>query len=107
MGKGTVMDVQDMENAISWREHVENRFDGVDEHLRTISDRLGLILTILAPDEQDGPTLDDLLAKLATLISEQRPILRRVDNTTGATLDILEGRRPRGRSEDEGEGAVP
>lgn len=97
------MDGQDTENAIPWREHVENRFDAVDEHLRTISDRLGLILTILAPDDQDGPTLDDLLAKLATLVAEQRPILRRVDNTTGATLDILEGREPRGRPEEDGE----
>lgn len=35
------------ENAIPWSEYVENRFDVIDEHLRTISDRLGLILTIL------------------------------------------------------------
>jgi len=94
------MNIQDTGHDIPWHEHVEARFDGVDEYLRTISDRLGLILTILAPGDRDGPTLDDLLARLATLIAEQRPILRRVDNTTGATLNILEGRTPRSRSDE-------
>lgn len=101
------MDVQNVGDDVPWREQVENRFDTVDEHLRTISDRLGLILTILAPDDQDGPTLDDLLARLATLIAEQRPILRRVDHTTGATLDILEGRKPCGQPDEDGEVDTP
>jgi len=101
------MDLQDIGNDAPWREQVENRFDAVEEHLRTISDRLGLILTILTPDDQEGPTLDDLLARLATLIAEQRPILRRVDNTTGAALDLLEGRKPRRRADEEGEDDAP
>lgn len=71
------------------------RDDDIRERLRAIEDKLSLIIEILAPEESDGPTLDEILGRLVTLIAEQRPLLRRIDLTTGKTLDIQEGRSPR------------
>jgi len=64
------------------------------EQLRIIDDKVTLILAALTPKESDGPTLDDILARMVTLVTEQRPLLRRIDSTTGRSLDLLEGRLP-------------
>jgi len=64
------------------------------ERLRAIDEKVAVILAALSPKESDGPTLDDILARLVTLVTEQRPLLRRIDRATGRSLDVLEGRRP-------------
>ncbi|NHN93144.1 hypothetical protein [Acetobacter sicerae] len=72
-----------------------SRDDDIRERLRAIEDKLSLIIEILSPEESDGPTLDEILGRLVTLIASQSPLLRRIDLTTGRTLDIQEGRSPR------------
>ncbi|GBQ96680.1 hypothetical protein AA23498_2702 [Acetobacter nitrogenifigens DSM 23921 = NBRC 105050] len=88
-----------------WRVHVDEQFDAVKEALRAIATRQDLILELLTPEKSDGPTLDELLARVVTLIADQRPILRRIDHTTGVSLDILEGREPRSRETPDEAGA--
>ncbi|MBL7237951.1 MAG: hypothetical protein JJK57_15520 [Komagataeibacter hansenii] len=68
--------------------------DDIRERLRMIEDKLSLIIEILAPKESDGPTLDEILGRLVTLVAAQGPVLRHIDATTGRTLDIQEGRAP-------------
>ena len=70
-----------------------------------IEDKLSLIIEILAPKESDGPTLDEILGRLVTLVAAQGPMLRRIDLTTGRLLDIQEGRTPRSTRPDDEDGA--
>lgn len=86
-----------------WRAHVDEQFDAIHESLRALHQRQTLILELLTPEERDGPSLDDLLARIVTLIADQRPVLRRIDHTTGASLDLLEGRTPRSHPDSSGE----
>ena len=79
----------------AWRAHVDEQFDAIHESLRALHQRQTLILELLTPEEREGPTLDDLLARIVTLIADQRPVLRRIDHTTGTALDLLEGRSSR------------
>ncbi|GBQ43431.1 hypothetical protein AA0616_0105 [Komagataeibacter nataicola NRIC 0616] len=78
--------------------------DDIRERLRMIEDKLSLIIEILSPKESDGPTLDEILGRLVTLIAAQSPLLRRIDLTTGRILDIQEGRTPRTSSPEEKDG---
>ena len=96
------MNTERQPNELTWQEQTDERLDGIAEQLRGINERLGLLLEILTPQRDDGPTLDDLLAKIVTLIGEQRPVIRRIDRTTGKALDILEGRKPRADAQDDG-----
>lgn len=84
----------------TWASEMQQCLDEQQEELRSVSEKLSLLIEILSPKENDGPTLDDLLARLVEVIQEQNPILRRIDRTTGITLDHLEG-RPVRRGDDE------
>lgn len=75
-----------------WAKEIQECMDEQQEELRSVSEKLSLLIEILSPKENEGPTLDDLLARLVEVIQEQNPILRRIDRTTGITLDHLEGR---------------
>ena len=81
------------------------RGDDVWERLRAIEDKLSLIIEILSPEDSDGPTLDEILGRLVTVIAAQNPMLRRIDLTTGRLLDIQEGRTPRSARPDDEDGA--
>jgi len=81
------------------------RGDDLWERLRVIEDKLSLIIEILSPEDSDGPTLDEILGRLVTLIAAQNPMLRRIDLTTGRLLDIQEGRTPRSARPDDENGA--
>ncbi|KPH88749.1 hypothetical protein GLUCOINTEAF2_0203690 [Komagataeibacter intermedius AF2] len=72
-----------------------SRDGDIRERLRVIEDKLSLIIEILSPETSDGPTLDEILGRLVTLVAGQGPLLRRIDLTTGRILDIQEGRTPR------------
>ncbi|MFT8720330.1 hypothetical protein [Acetobacter sp.] len=75
-----------------WAAELQEGMDEQREELRSVSEKLSLLIEILSPKETEGPTLDDLLARLIEVVQEQNPILRRIDRTTGFTLDHLEGR---------------
>ena len=79
--------------------------DDLWERLRAIEDKLSLIIEIFSPEDSDGPTLDEILGRLVTLIAAQNPMLRRIDLTTGRLLDIQEGRTPRSARPDDEDGA--
>ncbi|PYD59433.1 hypothetical protein CFR73_11555 [Novacetimonas maltaceti] len=81
------------------------RGDDLWERLRAIEDKLSLIIEILSPEDSDGPTLDEILGRLVTLIAAQNPMLRRIDLTTGRVLDIQEGRMPRSARPNDEDGA--
>lgn len=93
----------DEPNSAQWRAHVEEQFDAIHESLRALHQRQTFILELLTPEEREGPSLDDLLARIVTLIADQRPVLRRIDHTTGASLDLLEGGTPRSHPDSSGE----
>lgn len=84
---------------------IGRRDDDLGERLRVIEDKLSLIIEILSSSASDGPTLDEILGRLVTLIAAQTPMLRRVDLTTGRLLDIQEGRAPRSARSDDEDGA--
>ena len=50
--------------------------------LRTVLERLEEVVQLLTPKPSDGPTLDELLAGLVTLVSDQTTVLRRIDART-------------------------
>lgn len=84
---------------------IARRDDDLQERLRVIEDKLSLIIEILSPNASDGPTLDEILGRLVTLIAAQTPMLRRIDLTVGRLLDIQEGRTPRSVRPDDEDGA--
>jgi len=47
--------------------------------LRTVLERLNELVQLLTPKPSDGPTLDELLAGLVTLVSDQTVLLKRID----------------------------
>ncbi|WP_145144349.1 hypothetical protein [Roseomonas gilardii] len=60
--------------------------------LRTMLERLDEVVQLLTPKPSDGPTLDELLAGLVTLMSDQTALLRRLD----ARTDLLVRQQPYG-----------
>ncbi len=52
--------------------------------LRGVTERLDRIIEILTPPDSAGPTLDEILAQLVAVISDQTLILRRIDGRTAA-----------------------
>jgi hypothetical protein len=55
--------------------------------LRTVLERLDELVQLLTPKPSDGPTLDELLAGLVTLVSDQAVLLRRIDARTAVLLE--------------------
>ena len=55
--------------------------------LRTVLERLDQLVQLLTPKPSDGPTLDELLAGLVTLISDQTVLLERIDARTAVLVE--------------------
>ncbi|KXV19252.1 hypothetical protein AD934_05320 [Gluconobacter oxydans] len=70
-----------------------SRLDEQDEEIRFINEKLSILIELLTPSEKgDGPTLDDILARLVELLRDQEPVIKRIDHTTARNNDLLEGR---------------
>lgn len=54
--------------------------------LRTILERLDDIVGLLTPKTGEGPTLDELLARLIELVTDQTVLLKRIDDRTTILL---------------------
>jgi len=67
------------------------------ELTQTVDAKLTVLLELMTPKDKEGPTLDDILARMVEMLGDQAPYLRRIDTTTGRTLDHLEGRPVRAR----------
>ncbi|WP_424140222.1 hypothetical protein [Roseomonas chloroacetimidivorans] len=50
--------------------------------LRLLLERLDQVVQLLTPKPSEGPTLDELLAGLVSLISDQAVLLKRIDART-------------------------
>lgn len=69
--------------------------------LRVVLERLDEVVQLLTPKPSEGPTLDELLAGIVSLLSEQGDLLARIDARTdmlvehqlrpGATRPALNG----------------
>ncbi|MEN3168563.1 hypothetical protein [Gluconobacter sp. OJB] len=82
-------------------QHLLARSDEQGEEIRFISEKLSILIELLTPSEKgDGPTLDDILARLVELMKDQEPVIRRIDHTTARNNDLLEGRKVRPKAED-------
>ena len=55
--------------------------------LRTVLERLDQLVQLLTPKPNDGPTLDELLAGLVTLVSDQTVLLKRIDARTAVLVE--------------------
>lgn len=55
--------------------------------LRTVLERLDELVQLLTPKPSDGPTLDELLAGLVTLVSDQTVLLKRIDARTAVLIE--------------------
>ncbi|WKE49664.1 hypothetical protein [Gluconobacter oxydans] len=81
------------ETDLSDREILLSRLDEQDEEIRFINEKLSILIELLTPSEKgDGPTLDDILARLVELLRDQEPVIKRIDHTTARNNDLLEGR---------------
>ncbi|UZO94697.1 hypothetical protein [Roseomonas mucosa] len=50
--------------------------------LRLVLERLDEVVQLLTPRPSEGPTLDELLAGLVSLVSDQATLLKRIDART-------------------------
>ena len=50
--------------------------------LRLVLERLDEVVELLTPKPSEGPTLDELLAGLVSLVSDQAVLLKRIDART-------------------------
>ena len=50
--------------------------------LRLVLERLDEVVQLLTPKPSEGPTLDELLAGLVSLVSDQAVLLKRIDART-------------------------
>ena len=55
--------------------------------LRTVLERLDELVQLLTPKPSEGPTLDELLAGLVTLVSDQTVLLKRIDARTAVLVE--------------------
>jgi len=69
-------------------------FAAQSDQIRALDAKLSLLIELLTPEHRDGPTLEDVLARLVTVIQEQRPILVRLDHATADTLELVQGQQP-------------
>lgn len=54
--------------------------------LRTVLERLDDLIQLLTPKPSDGPTLDELLARLVSLVTDQLVVLKRIDDGTALLI---------------------
>ena len=54
--------------------------------LRTVLERLDELVQLLTPKPSEGPTLDELLAGLVALVSDQTVLLKRIDARTAVLV---------------------
>lgn len=55
--------------------------------LRTVLERLDELVQLLTPKPSEGPTLDELLSGLVTLVSDQTVLLKRIDARTAVLVE--------------------
>ena len=55
--------------------------------LRTVLERLDEVGQLLTPKPSEGPTLDELLAGLVSLVSDQSVLLKRIDARTAVLVE--------------------
>ena len=55
--------------------------------LRTVLERLDELVQLLTPKPSEGPTLDELLGELVTLVSDQTGLLKRIDARTAVLVE--------------------
>lgn len=55
--------------------------------MRTVLERLDDLVQLLTPKPSEGPTLDELLAGLVTLGSDQTVLLKRIDARTAVLVE--------------------
>ena len=55
--------------------------------LRTALERLDELIQLLTPKPSEGPTLDELLGGLVTLVSDQTVLLKRIDARTAVLVE--------------------
>ena len=55
--------------------------------LRTVLERLDEVVQLLTPKPSEGPTLDELLAGLVSLVSDQSVLLKRIDARTAVLVE--------------------
>ena len=86
-------------------ERIEDTQEAHTAALRSIGDKLDRIIEILTPPDSQGPTLDEILAQLVAIITDQGALLRRVDRRTGAmalAMGVEEADSPAGQAEGSG-----
>ena len=55
--------------------------------LRTVLERLDDLVELLTPKPSEGPTLDELIGGLVTLVSDQTVLLKRIDARTAILVE--------------------
>jgi hypothetical protein len=55
--------------------------------LRTVLERLDELVQLLTPKPSEGPTLDELIGGLVTLVSDQTVLLKRIDARTAVLVE--------------------
>ena len=55
--------------------------------LRTVLERLDELVELLTPKPSEGPTLDELISGLVTLVSDQTVLLKRIDAQTAVLVE--------------------
>jgi len=55
--------------------------------LRTVLERLDELVQLLTPKPSEGPTLDELIGGLVTMVSDQTVLLKRIDARTAVLVE--------------------
>ena len=71
------------------QEAIAKALEGQGELLRSIVERLGLILEKLYPEATEGPTLQELLAEMVARLGDQSVLLNRIDRRTESMASSL------------------
>ena len=68
---------------------IAKALDAQGELLRSIVERLGLILEKLYPEAAEGPTLQELLAEMVVRLGDQSVLLNRIDRRAESMASSL------------------
>lgn len=68
---------------------IAKALEGQGELLRSIAERLGLVLEKLYPEATEGPTLQELLAEMVIRLGDQTVLLNRIDRRTESMASSL------------------